>query len=43
MDLAQNILGALKPKEQSAVTSNWTELLNVVGGKENLGMELAKQ
>lgn len=44
MDIASNILGALAPKQQSAVTSNWGELFNVLGGsKENVAMELAKQ
>ncbi|OQV19755.1 hypothetical protein BV898_06294 [Hypsibius exemplaris] len=44
MDIAQNILAQLAPKQQAAVQSNWTELLNLEGGnKENVAMELAKQ
>jgi len=43
MDIAQNIMGALAPKQQSAVQGNWGELLNVFGGnKENIAMEVAK-
>ena len=44
MDIAQNLLASLAPKQQNAVKSSWTELLNVEGGnKENVAMELAKQ
>jgi len=43
MNSALNLLSQLAPKQQAAVQSNWTDLLNLEGGnKENVAMDLAK-